>query len=197
MSPKNELERIEHRCDQSASMHGALAEHYETWSRILNLGCLAFSVSLLAFALAQPAFFERVFCIRQDIYSLIMAGLGALTTVASVVAAVWKPEDLAAQHRQALRHYVQCKYAARDKLGSSAEPSSADLASVRVEYLDDHWLPMIPDSKFCALKRRHLLKVAVSKYLDDNPTVPIWLVRWRLWKGYNHKTPGEKQQPEA
>lgn len=39
----------------------------------------------------------------------------------------------------------------------------------------------IPESKFLSLKRRHKLKVEVSKILDSRPGISIPLIRFRLW----------------
>jgi len=181
-SAKEELQRLERLCNQNGSMHGMLAEHYERWSQSLNLGCLASSVALLAFVLATPEYFERALGINRDIYSLIMAAIAVLTTVTSVLAAVWRPQEQASRHRQAVRHYTQCRYRARDMLKGPVEPTIRDVEEFRNQYLDDLWLPTIPDSAFLRLKRSHLLKVACSKSLDEDPAPPIWLVRYRIWR---------------
>jgi hypothetical protein len=86
------------------------------------------------------------------------------------------------QHATAVTTFFRIK----NDLGALlAEPSSVtdeEWKSAKERYAAaGEFVTPIPESKFLLLKRKHLLKVAASKYLDGHPGASVRLFYLRMW----------------
>ena len=98
----------------------------------------------------------------------------------------WKGQ--ADKHMQALAMYAAVKRECSYLLASERVLPKHECHNVLAKYEMAGSLGVeIPEKDFLKQKRRHLLKIEISKYLDTHPSASILLVRFQLWRRDNHK----------
>jgi hypothetical protein len=83
-------------------------------------------------------------------------------------------------HARALDSYAEVKRDAGLLLASKQEITEAACQPVFARY-GSAGVISIPESEFLVQKRKHLLKVAVSKHLDKHPAASPFLTGLRFW----------------
>jgi hypothetical protein len=175
-----ELARIRRVADTLCTGHAHLRDSFARRALILDLSILASSTWLVALAFVDPSITSKL--APFDVDARIWVGaLGIVTFFCSLVQIKtdWKGRSDA--HKRTLEIYAEVKREAGYILASGSIDDAAyrrvlaryDLASaVGIE---------IPEAQFLPQKRRHLVKVALSKHLDSYPAAWLWLVRLRFW----------------
>jgi hypothetical protein len=144
----------------------------------LDLAILMISLWLVAMAFVKPEIASMLapFGFRNEIWIGLLAICGfALSLIQLQVN--WKGQAEAYHHSCVLMStYVrECRV-----LDSSTDVSQMKVALERYNVILDGVQP-IPDSQFLNLKKRHLLKIEISRYLDSHPGASIALVHIRCW----------------
>lgn len=178
---RDEIQKMFRVADQLISCHTKLRDSYSFWSSAIDISILTLSVWLVALAFAQnsilsiinPTPFPEKFFIGT---------IAVFTFVLSLVQMKIEWKKRSADHEKAVRNYFEIKH---DLGGLLASPipindSQFDRSKEQYAFIGKTSIP-VPEHKFLKLKRYHLLKVFVSKYLDDHPGTSISFLRLKIF----------------
>jgi len=178
---REEIERIRRVSDQLCTAHAALRDHYSRKALALDLSILLLSAWLTAFAFIDPRFYAWIERLGLDALSCI----GFLAVVTFCLTLVqfktdWKGRSEA--HQRSFGMYSEVKREAGYLLASSADIPSREFQRLAARYdMASDVGTGIPEKEFLALKKRHKVKVEISKLLDHNPGASISLTKLKLF----------------
>ena len=177
---REELQHIRRVSDMLCSAHAGLRDRYSRLALFLDLFVLGLSTWLVALAFVEPRIGVSLtpFGIESQIWVGLLATFTFFLTVVQLKTD-WKARSDA--HRRALDLYAEVKREAGYLLASGAHD---DLAVRRVLARYDIASAVaiaVPERDFLLQKRRHLIKVELSKRLDTLPASSLTLARIRLW----------------
>ncbi len=177
---KNELERIRRVSDMLVSMHSVLRDEYSKKSTVIDCSLFGSSIILVALVFVDPLLLGWL--PLSATASRILLGVFALITffISLVIYRVdWKSKS--ELHKHAAETYSNIKLECQELLSTFETASDIDIQRllIRYKYLGQICVA-IPDSSFLRLKNKHKTKVAISKYLDDNPGASLWVLRLRI-----------------
>ncbi|MBR0567121.1 hypothetical protein J5J83_13440 [Azoarcus sp. L1K30] len=177
---KDELTRICRVSDMLCTGHAALRDRYAKLAFALDLFTLGVSTWLVALAFVEPKLNGTLTPFGWDSQIWVGAlGTGVFFLTLIQMKTDWKGRSDA--HKRTLDVYAEVKREAGYLLSAGEYNHDAcqrvfsryDMAaSVGVQ---------IPESEFLSQKQRHLVKVALSKVLDDRPATSLMWLRVRLW----------------
>ena len=179
-SQRNELERIRRVSDMLVSMHSILRDEYSRKSTVVDCSLFGSSIILVALVFVDPLLLGWLSLSATA--SRILLGVFALVTffISLVIFRVdWKSRS--ELHKYAAEMYSNIKLESQEILATFESASDVDIQRllIRYKYLGQICVA-IPDSSFLRLKNKHKTKVAISKYLDDNPGASLWVLRLRI-----------------
>lgn len=177
---KNELERIRRVSDMLVSMHSILRDEYSRKSIVVDCSLFGSSIILVALVFVDPLLLGWL--PLSATASRILLGVFALVIffISLVIFRVdWKSRS--ELHKYAAEMYSNIKLESQEILATFESASDVDIQRllIRYKYLGQICVA-IPDSSFLRLKNKHKTKVAISKYLDDNPGASLWVLRLRI-----------------
>ncbi len=177
---KNELERIRRVSDMLVSMHSILRDEYSRKSIVVDSSLFGSSIILVALVFVDPLLLDWL--PLSPTASRILLGAFALLTffISLVIFRVdWKSRSKL--HKYAAEMYSNIKLESQEILVTFEIASDIDIQKllIRYKYLGQICVS-IPESSFLRLKNKHKTKVAISKYLDDNPGASLWVLRLRI-----------------
>lgn len=176
---KGELSRIRRISDMLCTAHAGLKDEAERRALILDVVVLALSAWVAALAFVDPAIAARL--TPGSIPPTMWIGFMGLA--AFILTLVQMRLDLrghAEAHRRAFDAYAAVKRDAARLLSDPDEADPEDFGHLVTQYdLASAMGVGVPERKFARQKRRHLLKVKLSKYLDEHPSANLTLVRAR------------------
>ncbi|MFZ2725058.1 MAG: hypothetical protein WAX77_02270 [Methylococcaceae bacterium] len=178
---REKLENTKRVANQNADMHASEADRYSSWYLSLMCFGLIFTAFLLALSLAPDDFIQRTTGIFSDYYKWLLTILCFLNFSVTLVLLAWRPDYKAAQHEEALSHFSRLRHKIDIVLSDNKILTKEVVEDIINEYIDTEHLPKISDSRFNKLKQKHLIKVAVSKELSENPHRYILWIRIYLW----------------
>jgi hypothetical protein len=189
-----ELQRIIRVSDQSCTAYGLLRDRNRRKALVLDLSILVISTWLVAMAFVQPSIGELLAPrgLKPEIWIGLLAVLSfALSLVQLQVN--WKGRAEAYQ-----RSLVSLSAFVREcKTVSNGEAANIRAALARYRVITDSLEP-IPEGQFLTLKKKHKLKVAISRHLDDHPGASLWLLKLRLWirDNFSYADTGKPKAPK-
>lgn len=167
--------------DMMTSMHSMLYEKYKRIALVLDIFLIVASICLNAFVFVDPAILK--FIGLTDKTSNIIIGVSSILIFSiSIVLFRVNLKEKARSHKDAVtalsRLKVECKHL------KNTESLNDTLINSQIQKYSDtvSFLPKIPNSKFNKLKRKHEIKVLISKTISKHPGLPIWLIRWKFFK---------------
>lgn len=168
-----EVGRIKRVSDQLCSMHSILRDGYKFKSIWLNIFIMSSSLWTLLIAFVDPVVGTK-FNPTTFNDSIFFGFASAAIFLLSILQLLFRYDDLAAAHHQAVLSYFDVKQQSRRILSNPRVLNAMDVASLHLSYdqAAAHALP-IPERKFNTLKRRHLKKVRLSKAVDKYPSVNL------------------------
>lgn len=175
-----ELERIRRVADQLCTGHARLRDQFSRLATALDLLILGASTWLVALAFVEPG--VAVALTPSDVDSRIWMGLLAVVTFFLTLVQLktdWKGR--ADAHRRTFDIYAEVKREAGYILAGGeidGEPSRRVLA--RYDLASAVGIAL-PERQFLKQKRRHLIKIALSRHLDTHPSAYLPLTRLRFW----------------
>jgi hypothetical protein len=180
MTIKDELTRVRQVSDMLCTGHAILRDRYIRRALAIDLSVLGFSTWMVALAFVDPAINVKLtpWGLAPTIWGGCLA-VGVFFLSIVQLKTDWKSR--ADAHRRTLDLYAEVKREAGYVLASAEtdEPSCRrvlsryDMASaVGIE---------LPESDFLYLKRRHRIKIAISKRLDTYPAASISVLRLKMW----------------
>jgi hypothetical protein len=177
---RDELQRIRRVSDMLCTTHAALRDRYTRRALFLDLSVLGLSTWLVALAFLEPRIGVSLTPFKID--SQIWGGLLATFTFFLTIVQLktdWKGRSDA--HSRTLDLYAEVKREAGYLLASGAIDDSA-VRRVLARYDIASAVGIaVPERDFLPQKRRHLVKVELSKRLDCLPGSSLLLARIRLW----------------
>jgi len=176
-----ELKRIKRVSDLLTSAHAVLRVKYARLALTLDIVLLVLSVWLTAMVFVEPRIGVQLSPpgIDKEIsIGLIAIGTFFLTLIRMRVD--WRGR--ADIHSQVSTTYSTIKLECTQLLSRLDSLIESDYRRFLDRYLSagEYSVP-IPDAKFNRLKRQHLIKVEISKYLSCHPGASITLLRLKLW----------------
>lgn len=177
---KDELTRICRVSDMLCTGHAALRDQYARRAFVLDLLNLGVSTWLVALAFVEPKLNVTLTPFGWDSQVWVGAlGTGVFFLTLVQIKTDWKGRSDA--HKRTFETYFEVKREAGYLL-SAGEYDQDDCRRVfsRYDMAASVGVP-IPETEFLRQKQRHLVKVALSKALDDSPATPLVWLRARLW----------------
>lgn len=177
---RDELERVRRVSDALCSGHAALRERYSRRALVLDLAILFLTTWLVALAFVSPPISTQLNPLNVD-PRIWMGFLAVGTFFLSLVQLKTDWKTRADAHKRTVDLYAEVKREAGYALSDGNLDEAAchrvfsryDMASaVGVE---------IPESDFLKQKRRHKIKLEMSRHLDTHSSASILLMRLRLW----------------
>lgn len=178
---RTELERIRRVADQTCSGHACLRDEFRCKALSLDVAMLALGSWLVALTFVDPLISHKLtpFGISPPIWIGVLGVINFFLGVLQL-RVDWKAKSDA----HARSHSLHADLKRELNIVLAREPlliSDAEYARVRAqEAMTSNSALPIPDSDFLRLKRRHKLKVAVSKHLDDHPGALIIFTKLKL-----------------
>lgn len=174
------LEKIKKKAQMQADIHGQLADYNRWWHNFLLYGTLLTSTFMLSLTFVSEEFIVRTTPLTSDGFKWLQAIIAVGNFFAGLLLSIWRPSDYEAKHRDAVRHYTHVLYEIRS-IEERGDITEKELKEIQNLYLHNITIPPIPDKVFLKLKKRYLVKVTISKYLEEHPHAWIWWVKVRLW----------------
>jgi hypothetical protein len=175
-----ELERIRRVADMLCTGHASLRDRYARRAFVLDLSILGLSAWLASLAFVAPSLNLSLTPFRLD--PQIWTGLLSVATLFLAIVQLktdWKGRSDA--HRRTLDLYAEVKREAGYLLASGElEEQACRRVLARYDMASAVGIEM-PERFFLYEKRRHKIKVAISKHLDAHPGASILLTRLRFW----------------
>ena len=177
---KGELQRIRRVSDMLCTAHAYLRDRYARRALFIDLSVLALSTWLVALAFVEPRIGVSLTPFKID--PQIWGGLLAVFTFFLAIVQLktdWKSRSDA--HRRTLDLYAEVKREAGYLLASGTLDDTA-VRRVLARYDIASAVGIaVPEQDFLPQKKRHLLKVELSKRLDTRPGSSLVMARLRLW----------------
>ena len=181
------LRGIKRRASVFSTAHALLRDRYRFRGRLIEIVNLISSACLVSLAFADAEVVVEL--IPWSIPPIQFMGILAVSVFCLTLLQLafrWGPR--ADAHGLALENYAAITKAARLLLGdpNSIEQASVDRLQEQYEFVNSNSVE-IPEKQFLALKQAHLVKVEISKMLDERPGLNLFLTRlaiyWRDIRG--------------
>jgi hypothetical protein len=182
-----EIDRVLRVSDMLVTAHAHLRERYSRRALILDLTILVLSVWLTAVVFIEPRLNLKL--TPWGLEPQIWVGLlGVATFFLSILQlrVDWKGRSDA--HKRSFDLYAEVKNECRYLLSSEGilTRDMCQRALIKFELASDVG-SQIPEKEFLKEKRRHLLKVAMSRHLDTHPAASLLILKAKLWWASNVK----------
>jgi len=182
VSIRDELVRVRQVADMLCTAHAVLRDRFTRRALAIDLSVLCLSTWLVALAFVEPAINARL--TPPHFSPVLWGGLLSVCVCVFILTLVqlktdWKGR--ADAHRRTLDLYAEVKREAGYTLASN-EIDETDSRRVLSRYDMASAVGIeVPESDFLRLKRRHRIKVAISRELDKAPYTSIRLLQLKLW----------------
>jgi hypothetical protein len=168
--------------DMMISMHSGLSSKYERQALFLDIILIIISIILLTFVFVDQSFLNN-FGLKESTAKLILGISSILISILSLLAYVidWRGKKIC--HDQAFNVLVGLKNEWRIFFLNSKNITSD--SAVNLEQKTGIILGQcitIDDKKFNKLKKKHYMKIALSKAISENPMLPLFVIKWHLLK---------------
>lgn len=178
---RQELERIRNVSDMLCTGHAGLRERYARLASVLALAILASSTWIVALVFVEPRINLSLTPFGLD--PQLWVGLIAVATFFLTIVQVktdWKGRSEV--HRRSFAMYAEVKRECGYLLASEDQivPEQCERLLARYDMATEIGAE-VPEKEFLKQKRRHKLKVALSRHLDDHPAASILLTKIRFF----------------
>jgi hypothetical protein len=180
LETRNELERIRRVADQLCTAHAVMRDRFKRRAFGPDLAILLLSTWLTALAFVDPRFHQWLVPLQIDA-RLWIGLIGVLTFCLTLVQLQTDWRRRSEAHGRSFSMYSEVKREAGYLLASSEGIVAREFQRVADRYdMASDVGTGIPERDFLKLKRRHKLKVEISKLLDARPGASIALTKLRL-----------------
>lgn len=176
---RGELQRIARVSDMMCTAHAGLRDGYRRRALWLDLAIALPSAWLVALAFVEPRI--NVTLTPASLEPQVWTGLLAVLVFGLSIVQLrvdWKGR--ANDHARAFDGFAEVKRDAGLLLASAPEITEQACRPIFARY-GSAGTTSIPEQQFLRQKRKHLLKVAISKHLDGHPAASPLLTRLRFW----------------
>lgn len=184
---RDELTRICRVSDMLCTGHAALCDRYARLAFALDLMTLAVSTWLVALAFVEPRFNVTLTPFGWDSQIWVgTLGTGVFFLTLVQIKTDWKGRSDA--HKRTLDVYAEVKREASYLLlANGYDHDACQRVFSRYDMATSVGVP-IPEAEFLKQKKRHLVKVTLSKTLDGRPGASLIWLRVRLWCRHTFKS---------
>jgi hypothetical protein len=180
LATREEVERIRRVADLLCSAHATLRDRYQRYALLLDLVILLSSAWLTAVAFLDPRFSKSLTPFGLD-HQLWIGLMGVLTFCLTLVQLKTDWRGRSEAHDRTFGMYSEVKREAGYLLASTQEIPAREFQRLTSRYdMASDVGTGVPEAKFLSLKRRHRLKVEISKMLDNRPGASISLTKLSL-----------------
>lgn len=174
----NELKKLLKKSEVSREAHFMIANTLKFRSKALHSFILIASsiVAILTFS-SYESFTLLIPGLNEEAFKLGAGILASLTFILAVMEEYVNWREASQKHEDAGRQLTSL---IREGGGliKSESLSPTNLESFRSKYIMLHEsFPSIPNKFFLKSKQKNLMKIAISKELDTDPFLPIWLFK--------------------
>ena len=177
---RSELERIRRVSDSLCTAHAGLRDRFSRRAFILDLSIIGLSTWLVALAFVEPRI--NISLTPFHIDSQIWVGILSMGTFFLTIVQFktdWKGRSDA--HKRSLDIYAEVKREAGYILaGQTLDDTECRRVLDRYDMASAIGVE-IPERDFLYQKRRHKIKLELSKHLDTHPSASLLLTRAKLW----------------
>lgn len=178
---REELKRIRRIADQLCTAHSIERERFHRRAMLLDIIIMLGSLYLVSMVFIDPVINNTL--TPPGWKPVIWTGTIAIFVFAfSIIQLMVDWKGRADAHGRSLSMYAEAKSNCIEVLNGTA-PISKEIyngISTRYNMASDIGIH-IPDSRFLTLKQKHLVKIELSKQLDNNPSLCLPLARIKLW----------------
>jgi hypothetical protein len=179
-SMQTELGRIRRVADQLCTSHAVLRDRYASRHFLIDIAVLLLSAWTASMGFLDPRLTHWLTPPHLDA-QLWIGLLGSITFGLTLIQfkADWRGRSEA--HQRSFAMYAEVKREAGFLLATAGPIPIRDFQRLvdRYDMASDVGTG-IPEKDFLALKRRHKLKVAYSRLLDEKPGSALWLMKIKL-----------------
>ncbi|KGK98228.1 hypothetical protein LI82_10945 [Methanococcoides methylutens] len=192
---KKEIKQLEHKANMMRDMHSYQFQKYEWLSKFFSLMIIALSAIVSVLAIVDPSIFsiDRNYI---DSFRNLIAILAFIIFLISLIDKIYGINENARKHEQAVKvmtdFIVECNNFRKLETNSCGkEEIKLKVDSLEAQYSLINQMnpfPVISDEDFIKAKKKHLLKVEISKKLSKNPHEEIddyvnkrWLINALKW----------------
>lgn len=179
---RQEIERVHRVSDMLCSAHANLRDRYRLHALLLDLSIFALATWLVAMVFVEPQINYTLtpFNLHPDLWLGLLALLTFFLSIVQVLVN-WKAK--ADAHGRSFSMYAEVKRECGYLLASGKiHENKSDLQRLQARYdmAVDVGVP-VPEREFLKQKRKHLLKVELSRHLSKHPSASLLLTRLKLW----------------
>jgi hypothetical protein len=170
----DEIEKLIRKAEKSRHAHFMISDSLNFKGRLLHTLILigASTVAILTFA-NYKSFKIIIPILSENVFTFMIGALASLVFILSILEEFFRWKDIAREHEIAGK---QLTTFIRDCDGtikqSTHSKEQIDLLRSRYTQVNDN-NPPIPDKYFLKAKQEYLIKVSISKELDDNPFLNV------------------------
>jgi hypothetical protein len=186
-SSQTELQRIRRVADQLCTAHAVLRDRFTNRQFLIDIVVLLLSAWTASMGFVDPRLTSWLTPPHLDA-QLWIGLLGTATFGLALIQfkADWRGRGEA--HQRSFTMYAEVKREAGYLLANAGRASTRDLQRLIDRYdMASDIGSNIPEKDFLALKRRHKLKIAASRVLDERPGSSLWLIKIKLILRHNFK----------
>jgi hypothetical protein len=168
--------------DMMVSMHSELSSIYKKRIIILDIFLIISSIILLTFVFADQSYLCNL-GIKETNAKIILGFSSIVVSCLSLLSYVinWRSKNIC--HAQAYRTLIELKNEWRIFLFNKESINYEN--TTRLEEKTNLILNQcisIDDKVFNRLKKKHYMKVTLSKAISDNPNLPLFYIKYNLIK---------------
>ena len=180
-----DLEKLEKRkdlIDMMITMHSELSSMYKNRVSILDILLIILTIILLTFVFADQSFLSNLGIEEKNakiILGLSSIAVSCLSLLSYVID--WRGKNIC--HAQAFRILIELKNEWRIFFfkKESINYENATKLEEKTNLILNQCIN-IDDKIFNKLKKKHYMKVALSKAISDNPNLPLFYIKFNLIK---------------
>jgi hypothetical protein len=178
---RKELERIHRVSDMLCTGHASLRDRYARWALAVDLAILGLSTWLVTLVFVQPRINTSLtpFSLDPQIWAGLLASVTLFLSIVQIKVE-WK--GLSDAHGRSCTMYAGVHREVGYLLASGRDLTEEAYRRLLSRY--DMAIAVgvhVPEGQFLRQKRRHEVKVEISRHLDTHPAASIFLTRVKLW----------------
>jgi hypothetical protein len=160
--------------------HSILRDRFARRASVFDIVLLALSAILCGTTFLDPAL-VKYFHLDPEAIRSVLGACAILVFILSIVGLRVDWKERSARHQHACSTLADIKARSRELIRAQGDHQVREsFEFLRASGFAMSELPSIPEVEFVKLKAKHKQKVEISRLLDEHPSAPIWLLRWKL-----------------
>jgi hypothetical protein len=178
---REEVKKMCRKADMLCTAHSVERAIFRRRGIIIDIFLMVISVYIVAMAFVDPSLTSVLVPNHWNLV-LWIGTLSIATFILSMLQFIVSWKALADAHDRSFGMYAETKSKSIELLNGNGAISREAYNSIRTRYdmASDIGIP-IKDARFLKLKQKHLLKVEISKILDQRPAAWVCWIRVSLW----------------